>query len=207
VTLENDANAAAYGEYWAGAGKDGGDLVMLTLGTGLGGGAIIDGRILHGHFDNAAEIGHMIVVAGGLECPCGQRGCVEQYASASAVARRVNAALDLGELSTLSPPFTSEKVVEHAQEGDSLCLRIWDDACFYLSLACVNIQHLYNPARIVIGGGMADAGSFLLDRLHERVREQTWDLCDDSPEIMPATLGYDAGVIGAAGLAFRASQG
>jgi len=206
ILFDNDGNAAAFGEFWVGAGADGQDLVMLTLGTGVGAGVILNGRILHGHHENAAELGHMIVAADGIPCACGQRGCLEQYASASAVARRVVAAIQAGEQSALAEavgegdPIDAKRVAECAKAGDPLCLRIWDEACLYLAIACINIQHAYNPARIVLGGGMAEAGAFLLDRVTEHVIKQRWSLHNDIPEIALAKLGYDAGVIGAAGL-------
>ncbi|MGB2987345.1 MAG: ROK family protein, partial [Phycisphaerae bacterium] len=210
VTLDNDGNAAAFGEYWAGAGRGGGDdLVMLTLGTGVGAGVVLDGRILHGHFENAAELGHMIVAVDGLPCSCGQRGCLERYASASGVTRRVVAAIQDGEPCALADAvgrgetFDAERVVECAQVGDPLCLRIFDEACLYLAVACINIQHTFNPARVVLGGGMSKAGVFLLDRVDEHAHRQTWSLHKDLPAITLAELGYDAGVIGAAGLAWQ----
>jgi len=212
VVLDNDANAAAYGEFWVGAGREGGDLVMLTLGTGVGAGVILDGCVLHGHFDNAAELGHMIVVVDGLPCPCGQRGCLEQYASASAVSRRVEAAIRGGEESRLGATvkkgegIDARVVAEEAAAGDELCLRIWNEACTYLAIACVNIQHAYNPGIIVLGGGMSEAGSFLIDRVDEQLRRRTWSLCEDLPTVKRADLAYDAGVIGAAGLAWRRSR-
>lgn len=246
VVLENDGNAAAYGEYWVGAGRDGnaalaagkaaladskaanadskaanadrnaavaagGDMVMLTLGTGVGCGVIIDGRILHGHFDNAAELGHMIVAAGGLACPCGQRGCLERYASASAVARHAKAAVEAGEKSSLADrvragnEIDAESVAQHATAGDEVAKRIWDEACNYLAVACINIQHAYNPRRVVLGGGMALAGDFLLDRVRHHLQAGRWTLHDDLPEVTIAHLGYDAGTIGAAGLAWLAA--
>jgi glucokinase len=209
ILFDNDGNMAAYGEFWAGAGKDGDDLVVLTLGTGVGAGVVLDGRILHGHFENAAELGHMIVAVNGERCSCGQRGCLEQYASAGAVARRVVAAIEKGEAGALTQavaggePVDAERVAQCAGDGDALCLRIWDEACLYLAVACVNIQHAFNPARIVLGGGMAEAGDFLLDRVTEHVTRQRWSLHDDFPAITLARLGYDAGVIGAAGIAWR----
>jgi len=210
VTLENDGNAAAFGEYWAGAGKAGGDLVMLTLGTGIGGGVVINGDIFRGQQENAAEIGHMIVVPGGLECSCAQRGCLERYASASAVARRVEQAIHEGASSSLTDQvkrgesIDSRMVAAAAKEGDALCSRIWYEACEYLAIACVNIQHIYNPARVLLGGGMAEAGDQLLDPVRRAYRSQRWNLHDDSPQIALAQLGYDAGLIGAAGCAWRA---
>ena len=252
VALDNDGNAAAFGEFWAGVGREGEDLCMLTLGTGVGAGVIISGCVFHGHFENAAEVGHMIVVADGIPCPCGQRGCLEQYASAAGVARRVEAAaggraepnapvasaprggrsspVAKGEAAGRALPAINEErraepdlpesplakgvgeqlnaqiVADRAQQGDALCLRIWDEACLYLAIACINIQHLYNPARVVLGGGLAQAGAFLVDRVKEQVRRRTWKMHNDVPDIVLAQLGYDAGVIGAAGLAWRASE-
>ncbi len=200
VTLDNDGNAAAYGEYRCGAGRDGGDLVMLTLGTGVGAGVILKGRIFHGHFDNAAELGHMIVVVDGLPCPCGQRGCLEQYASAQAIVHRVLLA-DPSHEKAPAIAIRAEDVAQAAANGDPLCERVWDDACLYLAIACVNIQHAFNPTRIVLGGGLSNAGAQLLDRVSAHFRRHTWSLHTDSPEIVLAQLGPDAGVIGAAMLA------
>ena len=209
VTVDNDGNAAAFGECWVGAGRDVEDLVMFTLGTGVGAGVILGGQVLHGHFENAAELGHMIVVAEGLPCPCGQRGCLEQYASAASVARRARTAVEGGEASVLSAAIQAgqqvgaKDVVAGARTGDALCRRLWDEVCLYLAIACINVQHAYNPARIVLGGGMSEATDFLLDPLRVHVERQKWSLHDDLPTIALASLGYDAGVIGAAGLAWQ----
>jgi len=198
VTLENDANAAAFGEYCSGAGRGDKDLVMLTLGTGVGAGVILNGRIVHGHFDNAAELGHMIVVVDGLPCPCGQRGCLEQYASANAIVYRAAQYRDSHGAVTL---LRAEDVAQAAANGDSICERVWDEACLYLAIACVNIQHAYNPAKIVLGGGISNAGAQLLDRVNAHFRKHTWSLHTDAPEIVLAQLGPDAGMVGAAILA------
>ncbi|MEK7710976.1 MAG: ROK family protein [Planctomycetota bacterium] len=238
VILENDANAAAYGEYWVGAGRDNPDFVLLTLGTGVGCGVVLNGEILHGHFDNAAELGHMIVVLNGLECPCGQRGCLEQYASASAVTRRVADAIraasgsersvasglvpgaTVGQVSDLpissvgcvpdapsflpqTPAIDARIVAEHAARGDPLCCKVWDEACLYLAIACITIQHAYNPATVALGGGMSEAGDFLLEPVRRHLRAQRWNLHDDVPQVVLSKLGLDAGVIGAAGLAWH----
>ena len=209
VIFDNDGNAAAYGESWVGAGRGAPNMVMLTLGTGIGGGVIIDGDLLHGHFDNAAELGHMIVVPDGLPCPCGQRGCLEQYASAGNVAKRAVAALEAGEPSSLADlaqggqGIDAAAVAKSAKSGDGLALRLWDEACLYLAIACINIQHAFNPARIVLGGGMSNAGEFLLERIRGHLVKHKWSLHDDVPTLTLAALGRDAGVIGAAGLAWR----
>lgn len=222
VAMDNDGNVAAFGEYWAATGNPiveastaepnhdpaADDLVMFTLGTGVGAGIVIGGRIHHGYFENAAELGHMIVAIDGLPCPCGQRGCLEQYASAAAVARRVINAIDSGESCVLkvsrnsTPPIDAECVANAVRSGDALCTRVWDDACRMLAVACVNVQHSLNPRRIILGGGMAKAGAILFDGVRDHLRLNSWKLHDDIPTIEPGRLGYHAGVVGAAGLAW-----
>jgi glucokinase len=212
IAFDNDGNAAAYGEYWAGAGRDERTIAMLTLGTGVGAGLVIDGEIFHGHYDNAAELGHMIVAVNGLPCACGQSGCLEQYASATSVASRVKAAMKAGESCSLAQEdraafdIDARHVEKAARAGDGLCSRIWDEACLYLAIACINIQHAYNTECIVLGGGLANAGAFLLDRVIAHFREQRWSLHNDFPVIRLASLAYDAGVIGAAGLAWNRTR-
>jgi len=211
VLLDNDGNAAAFGEFWAGRNRTGQDLVMLTLGTGVGAGAIIDGKLLHGHFENAAELGHTIVALDGLPCGCGQRGCLEQYASASGIVRRVTSAIKNGEHSIMTAKLMSSErllaqdVVHAARSGDQVCSRVWDQCCVYLAIACINIQHTYNPARVVLGGGLSEVGSFLLDHVVGQIRRRTWNLHQDVPSIELPSLGPNAGVIGAAGLAWQAA--
>lgn len=203
VVVENDANAAAYGEFAAGAGEKSGDMVMLTLGTGIGGGVILNGQLIRGHFDNAGEVGHMIVEPAGRECPCGQRGCLERYSSAVAIADRVREALAAGEESSLrdAGSIDSGKVQAAARGGDALASRIWFEACRYLALACVNLQHLLNPRTVVLAGGLINAGDVLLDAVKKEFRRLTWKMADDGPDIRLAKLGGDAGVIGSALLA------
>ncbi len=207
VTLDNDANAAAFGEFTAGAGRDVSDMVMLTLGTGIGGGIVVAGRLLRGFFDNAAEIGHTIMVPDGRPCPCGQRGCFERYASANAVAERLVEAIGAGERSSLGPRvqaggrITSRDVCTAAQAGDELARRIWDETCRYLAIGCVNVQHMVNPELIVLGGGLIGAGAALLEPVRHHFGQLVWNVSRDAPHIEFATLGDDAGVIGAAALA------
>jgi glucokinase len=232
VVLENDANAAAYGEYVAGGGVGCEHLVVLTLGTGVGSGVIVNGRILHGHFDNAGELGHMIVVVDGLPCPCGQRGCLERYSSADAIVRRAchaaggnaeaprreNAetgdsepdgernAPGAGATAPSPSPRSAADVALAAADGNATCAQVWDEACKYLAVACVNIQHAYNPQRILLAGGLSLAGAALLDPVRRHLRAQGWSLHDDLPEVALATCGSDAGVIGAAALAFESQK-
>lgn len=209
VVLDNDANAAALGEFVAGAGRGTDHMVMLTLGTGIGGGVIAEGRLLRGHFENAGEMGHTIVFPGGEPCPCGQNGCLERYASANAVGRRAAEAIRLGDSSTLITPLrqqgrlTSRDVAEAVRAGDALAMRVWDEACEALALACVNFQHALNPQRVVLGGGMANAGELLVERVRDKLASLSWRLFDDRPQVVLAECGEDAGIIGAAALVAR----
>lgn len=218
VTLENDANAAAYGEFVAGAGADVDNMVLLTLGTGIGAGIILDGQLLRGAFDAAAEVGHTIIVLDGRACPCGQRGCFEQYASANAVAQRYVEAVQhhARQHHRDNAPPTATPLAQRVLAGDRptareieaaldlpdpLALRVWNETARYLALGCVNLQHTLNPQRIVLAGGLADAADTLLIPVRQEFREITWKITKDHPEITRATRGNDAGVIGAAALA------
>lgn len=210
VVLENDANAAAFGEFIAGAAKGHRDIVMLTLGTGVGGGIVLDGQLRRGATDSAGEIGHLIVVADGRPCPCGQGGCLERYASANALAERVAQAVRVGEDSSLrdrieaGQPIDARDVDRAAAAGDALASRIWDEACRYLAIAAINLHNLLNPELIVLGGGLTRAGPRLLDPIEKHIEEQRWRITPDRPRLVLATLGDDAGTIGAAALAREA---
>jgi glucokinase len=211
-TLENDANAAAWGEFWAGAGKGVQDLVMFTLGTGVGGGVICEGKLLRGYFENAGELGHMLVNPGGRLCSCGQKGCLEAYSSAYFLARRAEEFIAEGRASSLKTYvdrgelIMAEHVDSAARKGDELARQVWDEACYYLAVACVTMQHVSNPQRVVMAGGLIAAGDALLQPIRKYFKEMTWHLLDDGPEILFATLGNDAGFIGAAGCAWQAAR-
>ena len=182
-------------------------IVFFTLGTGVGGGIVLDGELWRGGFDSAAEVGHMIVIPNGRPCPCGQSGCLERYASANAIGERVVEALQAGESSILSgqldkdQEITSRDVLGARQAGDALAARIWDEACLHLAVAAINMQHLLNPQSVVLGGGLINAGDELLTPVREYFRKLNWKMAEDQPEIALATLGTDAGTIGAAMLA------
>ncbi len=201
VTIDNDANVAAYGEHRAEPTVR--NLVLLTLGTGVGAGTITDGAIFHGAHENASEWGHMIVHPGGIPCTCGQCGCLEMYASAAHVAIRVADEIRSGSESSLGDVqvITAREVAAAASAGDALCTRIWDEACHALAIACVNIQHAINPECVLLGGGMSNAGDVLLDNVRRQYSAMHWHLYDDSPSIRLASLSNDAGIIGAAALA------
>lgn len=206
VMLDNDANLYALGEFTAGAGRASRDMVLLTLGTGIGGGIILNGQLFRGRHGNAGEVGHMLVVPDGRACPCGQRGCLERYASATAVAERFADAVRAGEPSLLAERIhagvgVSSREIAAAAGTDALAGRIWDEACRFLAVACVNLQHVLNVEQIVLGGGMIGAGELLLRPVREHFERLTWRVAKDAPRIELARLGDDAGIIGAAAAA------
>ncbi len=210
VVLENDANAAAFGEFWAGAGRDPDvrHMIMLTLGTGIGCGIVDDGHLIHGRNGFAGEGGHVIVQPTGRVCGCGQRGCIEAYASASNVARITLERLKAGEPSSLErlladgKEITAREVFEHAQKGDPLALDVVDKTADYLGLLCVSLCRLLDPQMIVFAGGMILAGEFLFSRIRKAYDHHTWTILKDRILIVPAELGNDAGFIGAAAVAW-----
>lgn len=210
VRLDNDANNAAFGELLRGAGRGVDDMVMLTLGTGVGGGIIAGGRLWGGALENAGELGHMIVQAGGRRCGCGQLGCLEALASATATVMTARELLAQGRESVLQRivesgrELESEEIVKAADEGDAVAREAWLQTCRYLAVACINIHHILNPRRIVLAGGMSKAGDSLLRPVRQFVDELESKLLGDPPEIRLAELGNDAGFIGSAMSVFQA---
>ena len=214
TVLENDANAAAFGEYWAGAGRSYGvkDMVMFTLGTGVGGGVIDHGRVVHGCNDFGAELGHIIVVPDGELCGCGQRGCLEVYASAYHTGRRATGLLktnpflqsSLRELVDRGASIEATDIEKHAKQGDDVAQKVWNDTCRFLALGIVTSIRFMDPELVVIAGGMCKAGDFLMKPLRQWVAYHNWKLTAQTCKIEVSTLGNDAGVIGAAGVAWDA---
>jgi len=200
VVLENDANAAAYGEFRCGAGRRVRDMVVLTLGTGIGGGVILDGRMFRGATDTGAELGHMIVHYGGRRCAHGAHGCLEAYASATAVVARIEEAIAAGESSRLaaSRGFSCKDVFDAADAGDRLARRIVEETADYLAAGITTILHVLNPERVVLTGGMMSAGDPFLDRIRRRVKEMAFERASSACQIGWSTLGGDAGILGAA---------
>jgi glucokinase len=206
VAFDNDANVACWGEFTAGAGKGVKDMIFITLGTGVGGGIISGGRLIHGCGGNSSEIGHIIMVPDGRPCGCGQRGCVEAYASASQTALRATEALEAGEPSSLKSvldeqgQITCRDVYEHLQSGDALAKRITDETARLLGVLCVGLFHVTEPSRIVFAGGMIAAGAVLLDRIRYYFDQEMWAMKKEPVEIVFSSLGENAGITGAAGL-------
>ncbi len=212
VVFDNDANVACWGEYAVGAGKGVKDMVFFTLGTGIGGGIICNGELVHGCDENGAELGHMVIYPDGRKCNCGQRGCVEAYASADSTARRAREAIEAGAESSLKKvleekeQITSKDVYEHLVAGDKLAKEITDGTAKALAITCINMLHTTEPKRIVFAGGMIAAGDVLLNRIKDFFNEHIWTLKKELVEICFATLGEDAGIIGAAALARHTKQ-
>ncbi|MGA1980123.1 MAG: ROK family protein [Sedimentisphaerales bacterium] len=212
IVFENDANVACFGEFTAGAGKGVDDMVFFTLGTGIGGGIISNGKLLTGAGGNAAELGHIIIYPDGRLCNCGQKGCAEAYASAANTAKRATEAIEAGEKSTLKKildvkgRISCKDVFDHLKAGDKLAKKITDETAEALAILCINVLHTTEPQRIVFAGGMIAAGDILLNRIKDFFDEQIWKLKKETVEICFATLGEDAGIIGSAALAKHKSK-
>ncbi len=221
VTFANDAGAAAFGEFWVGSGSELPSIVMLTLGTGVGGGIIQDGRSLDGEHSHGSECGHVIIDTSenARLCSCGQPGHLEAYASATAVAKRAEEAVSAGCAATsledrVGPDgsLTSLIVAEEAQKGDQLATQIVMETADYLAVAITSLVHTVDPAGVILGGAMdfgGDAsplGSAFVDRIRSRFQSLTFPVLAEQITIGFASLGGDAGYLGAAGLARMADR-
>ncbi|HEO1849273.1 TPA: ROK family glucokinase [Streptococcus agalactiae] len=207
--IDNDANVAALGERWVGAGANNPDVVFVTLGTGVGGGVIADGNLIHGVAGAGGEIGHMIVdPENGFMCTCGNKGCLETVASATGVVRvarqlaeqyegssAIKAAIDNGDT------VTSKDIFIAAEDGDKFANSVVERVSRYLGLAAANISNILNPDSVVIGSGVSAAGEFLRSRVEKYFVTFAFPQVKKSTKIKIAELGNDAGIIGAASLA------
>jgi glucokinase len=206
TAFQNDANAAAYGEFWVGAGKEARSLVMFTLGTGVGGGIIIRDLVIEGEHSHGAELGHMkIEMTNPRQCGCGRWGCLEAYASATAVVKRTQDALasDGGKSSLHAVvengrEITSKEIFDASAAGDALAEKIVEDTAFYLAVGAMNMMHTIDPDMVVYGGGMIAAGDGFLDRIRRHVKKLAFPVPAAKTQIRYALLGGDAGFIGAA---------
>lgn len=209
VAFQNDANAAAYGEFWAGAGKPAQSLVMFTLGTGIGGGIIVNDLILEGRHSHGGELGHMkIELAGGRLCGCGQIGCLEAYASATSVVKRTVERLrqsktksTLRQMARKEGGLSARDVFEAAVDGDAMASEIVEQTAYYLAVGAANAMHVIDPEMVVFGGGMIGAGETFLDMIRAGVKRVALPIPAARTQIQYASLGSDAGYIGAAGCA------
>lgn len=205
--LDNDANVAALGEQWKGAGNNEKNVSFITLGTGVGGGLVSDGTLIHGAVDAAGEVGHITVEPGGYECTCGKKGCLEQYASATGIvrlardlAKEYSEESDLKTLVLSNDPIDSKAIFDAAKAGDTYANFVVDRFAYYLGLAMGNIANILNPSTIVLGGGVSKAGEFLVEKVSKVVEEFTFPTIRSVTKIKIAELENDAGMIGAASL-------
>lgn len=207
--IDNDANVAALGERWVGAGDNQPDVVFMTLGTGVGGGIIAAGNLIHGVAGAGGEIGHVIVEPEtGFDCTCGNRGCLETVASATGVVRvarllaesyegdsAIKLAIDNGD------DVTSKDIFQAAEAGDFFANQVVDKVAHYLGLAAANLGNILNPDALVIGGGVSAAGEFLRQRVEQQFLTYAFPQVRKTTKVKLAELGNDAGIIGAASLA------
>ena len=213
ATLDNDANCATLGEWWQGAARGSHHVVGLTIGTGIGGGIIIDGRLHHGISDVAGEIGHTTIDVNGRYCRCGNYGCLEAYASGPAIAQRALEALERDEISSLPrmvdgdlTRLTAATVYEAAKSGDALARELVRDTATFLGAGIANLLNVFNPDVVVIAGGVTQAGEPLFDPLRSEVRRRAFRPAVDACRIVPGELPGTAGVVGAVAT-FRQSMG
>jgi glucokinase len=204
ATLDNDANCATLGEWWCGAAKGRRNVVGLTLGTGIGGGLILDGRLYHGSSDAAGEIGHTTIDSTGRRCSCGNYGCLEAYASGPAIAERARESLvadgtsEILRLVSGDPEkITAQTVYEAAKHGDAIALEVVRDTAKFLGIGISNLLNTLNPDMVVIAGGVTQAGDPLFEPLRAEVKKRAFKPAVDACEIVPGVLPLSAGVVGA----------
>lgn len=202
VMIENDANAAALGEQWRGAGKGIGSMILLTLGTGVGGGIILNKKIWHGADGMAGEVGHMTIIPDGRKCGCGNTGCLEMYASARGI---VQSYRDAGGASESGPQaeITSAQVYQAANDGNALAVKVMQDMGRMLGIGIANLINIFNPEMVVIGGGVKDAWPLFIDTMRSEIRKRAFEVPAVRTEIVPSSLGDDAGMVGAAAAALQ----
>lgn len=206
VELENDANAAAYGEFKVGAGRGARNLFYMMIGNGIGGAIILDGKLWTGASGFAGEVGHITIDTEGIECVCGNTGCLETVASAPSIVRRARERLNRDSTSSLSrlalnKTFTAEDVAHQANEGDDFALMMIERTGKYIGTGVASVINLLNIERIVLGGGVMDAGSLILNPIIQEVKRRAFQPCFEATEIVAAKLGLDGAPIGAALLA------
>ncbi len=205
AAIDNDANCAVLGECWVGAGRGGSNVLGITIGTGIGGGIVLDGRLHHGASDAAGEIGHVTIDLDGRRCGCGNYGCVEAYASGPAIALRAVEEVEAGATSMLSDMtegdltrVTAQTVYQAAQLGDQLATDVVRDTATYLGAALAGLVNVLNPDRIVVVGGVTQAGEYLFAPLRREVARRAFAPAVAACTIIPGELHGLAGVYGAA---------
>lgn len=208
IYLDNDANVATIGEFMFGAAKGTENMVYITVSTGVGGGAIINGKLFRGNTSNALEIGHTTILPEGPQCNCGNHGCLESLASGTAIGKRAIEAVESGLDTSLSKyeKASSYEVFVEAKNGDEVSRDILHRSLTYLGIGVANVINTFDPELIVIGGGVSKGGQVVFDRINEVVQERALKAMADNCKIVPAGLGSDAGVMGAVALAILESK-
>ena len=200
IYADNDANLMAFGEYMFGAGKNKKDLICITLGTGIGGGIIIDGELYRGSYYAGHEIGHMSIHYDGRKCNCGGIGCFEKYASANALIEDYNA---------LAPPITclnTKQIFDRYHSGDPFASKAVNQYISYLGAGLANIINIFNPQMVIIGGGVSEAGEDFIQKVRLSAKSKTMPTSFERVEIVSAHLGNRAGMLGAAAFALKMYQ-
>ncbi|MFC7679189.1 ROK family glucokinase [Paenibacillus sp. GCM10028914] len=207
VKIDNDANVAALGEAWSGAGRGVDNCVCYTLGTGVGGGIIVNGKIYQGSAGMAGELGHITVVPDleAIQCGCGKMGCLETVSSATGIIRMAKDAVERGDRTSLAlvGNIAAKEVFDAAKAGDEVALRIVKRAAYYLGKSMASVAAVLNPEVFIIGGGVSKAGDILFDEVRAVFTKLTPEPLQRGVRIVAAELGNDAGVVGAAGLHLR----
>ncbi|MFI5309684.1 MAG: ROK family protein [Gemmatimonadales bacterium] len=213
ATLDNDANCATLGEWWVGAAKGGRNVVGLTIGTGIGGGLVLNGELYHGSSDVAGEVGHTTIDPTGRKCKCGNYGCLEAYASGPAIAERAREALVGGEGSLLSQmaggdlsTITAQLVYEASKQGDEVARAVVRETARLIGTGVANLLNIFNPDVVVLAGGVTQAGDDLLVPMRAEVQRRAFKAAVDACRIVTGSLGSSAGVIGAVAT-FQAQHG
>ena len=204
VVIGNDANMMGIGETRYGAAKGCTHVVFLTVGTGIGGAVIIDGKLFSGYANRGTELGHVPLIADGEQCACGATGCLEHYASTSALVRRFSE-LAKERSQVFDTPVNGEMIVRLYQEGSPIAVRCMNEHFFYLGRGIAGFINIFSPQRVVIGGGISEAGPFYIEEIRKVVRQQVMSSCAVNTEIVASSLGNRAGLVGAASLILQNS--
>ncbi len=208
VTVENDANCAVLAENWLGSGKGSRTMILLTLGTGIGGGIIFDGKLVNGSVMSAGEVGHIVINHNGPKCGCGSHGCLEAYCGAAGIVSRAWELIEKpGTVSVLREKIMNDRtkltpaiISAAAAEGDGVALSVLRETGKLLGIGITSLVNLFAPEKVILGGGVAAAGETLFHAIREHVRRYAFAPASQDVEIVPAAFKNDAGIIGAAGL-------
>jgi len=202
VFIENDANAAALGEQWLGAGRDINSMILLTLGTGVGGGIVLNNQIWQGADGMAGEIGHMTLIPDGRLCGCGNTGCLEMYASARGIVQSYREAVNSSGIAMVTE-LSSEQIYQAARNGDTVALKVMKDMGRMLGIGIASLINIFNPQMIVLGGGVKEAWQLFINATQEEVMRRAFKVPAERTKIVPSLLGDDAGMVGAAAIAMQ----